>query len=426
MEGLILICIFVILLLINVPICFALGASSVAYILIYKNLPLAFITQALVAASDSFPLMAVPFFILAGDIMATAGISKRLVDFCKSLVGHITGGLGMVTIIACGIFAAISGSGPATVAAIGGIMIPEMIREGYDTRYSSALSAASGTLGPIIPPSISFIMYAIVSGQSITELFTAGFVPGFLMIMTLMSYNYYASKKYDFGQKTERVSTKDVLKTLNYAKGALIMPIIILGGIYAGIFTPTEASVVACVYGIIVGMFIYKDLTFIDLVNILKSSSLTAGTVLLLVGCATAFGQLLTFEQVPKTIADFMLGLTNNKYIMLLIINIFLFIVGMLMETLAAIIIFAPLLLGIVQPLGIDPVHFGVIMVVNLVIGMSTPPVGVNLFVASGIGKVKIEDLMRWTVPMIGALLVALLIVTYMPDLVLFLPNLLK
>lgn len=426
MEGLILIGIFVILLLINVPICYALGASSVAYILIFKNLPLAFITQALVAASDSFPLMAVPFFILAGDIMASAGISKRLVDFCKSLVGHITGGLGMVTIIACGIFAAISGSGPATVAAIGGIMIPEMIKEGYDTRYSSALSAASGTLGPIIPPSISFIMYAVVSGQSITKLFAAGFVPGFLMIISLMLYNYYTSKKYNFGQKVQRVSTKDIFKSFNYAKGALFMPIIILGGIYAGIFTPTEASVVACIYGIIVGMFIYKDLKFKDLFNILKSSSLTAGTVLLLVGCATAFGQLLTFEQVPKAISEFMLGLTNNKYVMLMIINIFLFIVGMLMETLAAIIIFAPLLLGIVLPLGIDPLHFGVIMVVNLVIGMCTPPVGVNLFVGAGLGKVKIEDLMRWALPMIGMLIISLLIVTYLPSLVLFLPNLLK
>lgn len=424
MDGLLIMMLFIGSLLVNIPVAISLGIAATGALLITHTLPLGFLTQAFYTASDSFPLLSVPFFILAGDIMAYGGISRRLVDFAGKLFAGVTGGLGMITVFACAIFAAISGSGPATVAAIGGIMIPAMVKDNYDKSFSCTLAAAGGTLGPIIPPSISFIIYGIVANVSITDLFIAGIVPGIMMCLALMIVVYYYAKKRNFGIVTQRVSFMELLKSFNNAKWALLVPAIILGGIYGGIFTPTEAAIVACDYGIIVGLFVYKEITIKDLPSIFARTALTSGTVLILVGCATAFGQLLTVEQVPTTIAETILGISSNKYVVLLIVNIFLFFVGMLMETLAAIIILAPLLLSIVTPLGVTPLHFGVIMVVNLVIGMCTPPVGVNLYVASGIANIKIEEMFKWLVPLIGALLFVLMIITYCPWIINFLPNL--
>lgn len=426
MNGLLIMVLFIGSLLINIPVAISLGIAATGALLITHTLPLGFLTQAFYTASDSFPLLAVPFFILAGDIMAYGGISRRLVDFAGKLFAGISGGLGIITVFACAIFAAISGSGPATVAAIGGIMIPAMVKDNYDKSFACTLAAVGGTLGPIIPPSISFIIYGIVANVSITDLFTAGILPGIMMCLALMIVVYYYAKKNNYGTVTQRVSLRELFRSFNDAKWALLVPVIILGGIYGGIFTPTEAAIVACDYGLIVGLFLYKEITIKDLPSILARTSLTSGTVLILVGCATAFGQLLTIEQVPTAIAKTILGISSNKYVVLFIINVFLFIVGMLMETLAAIIILAPLLLSIVTPLGVSPLHFGVIMVVNLVIGMVTPPVGVNLFVASGIGNIKIEEMFKWLAALIGALLVVLMMVTYSPWLVNLLPNLLS
>ena len=395
-------------------------------ILVFGVVPIDFVVQAFFSAGDSFPLLAVPFFILAGDIMMEGGISKRLVDFARTMIGHRTGGLGAITVFTCMIFAAISGSGPATVAAIGGIMIPAMIKDKYDKSYACSLAAASGALGPIIPPSISFVMYGIIASVSITELFMGGIVPGIMMAIALMILNFFSSKKNHYGVKHERASAKERWKSFNEAKWSLLVPVIILGGIYGGIFTPTESAVVACLYGIIVSLFVYKEIDIKTLGSIFAKSSLTSGTVLVLVGCATAFGRILTLEGIPTMLAESVLSITTNKYIILLLINIILFIVGMLMETLAAIVILAPLMLSVVEPLGVDPLHFGMIMVVNLVIGMCTPPVGVNIFVAARLGNTSIEKMMRKLIPMIGALLIVQLIITYVPIVSTFLPKLLS
>jgi len=425
-NGLLIFLLFAGALLLNIPIALSLGIATVGTILITGILPMEFFVQTLFNSTDSFPLLAVPFFVLAGDIMMEGGISTRLVNLSKAFIGNVTGSMGIITVVTSAIFASISGSGPATVAAVGGIMIPIMFEENYDHSFACGLAAASGALGPIIPPSICFVMYGIIAQVSITDLFMAGFIPGIFMAAALIIFAYIMSKKHKFGHVRKPATAKEKLRAVNDAKWAILVPIIILGGIYSGIFTPTEAAIVACDYGLIVGIFVYKELKLKNIVPILARTALTSGYVLILVGCATAFGRLLAIEQIPNAIADFIYSISTNKYVILLIINILLFIVGMFMDTLASIIILAPLLLNIVVPLGVDPLHFGLIMVMNLVIGMCTPPVGVNLFVASGLGGISVEQTMKWLLPMIGVLLIVLMIFTYSPGLSMFLPNLLR
>jgi C4-dicarboxylate transporter DctM subunit len=425
-NGLLIFLLFTGSLLLNIPIPISLGIATIGTILISGSLPLEFFVQALFNSSDSFPLLAVPFFVLAGDIMLEGGISKRLVNFSKALIGNVTGSMAIITVLTSAIFAAISGSGPATVAAVGGIMIPAMIAEKYDKSFACGLAAAAGALGPIIPPSICFVMYGIIAQVSITDLFMSGFVPGIVMAVVLIIFCYIVSKKNNFGQLRERTTTKEKLHAFNDAKWAILVPVIILGGIYSGVFTPTEAAIVACDYGLLVSIFIYKEIRLNNILSILARTTLTSGMVLILVGCATSFGRLLAIEQIPVAITAFIYSISTNKAIVLLIINIFLFFVGMFMDTLASIIILAPLLLNIVVPLGVKPLHFGIIMVMNLVIGMCTPPVGVNLFVASSLGGIPIEQTMKWLAPMIVVLLVVLMIFTYSPTLSTFLPNMLR
>ncbi len=408
MTGLIIIAIFIISLLLGIPIAYALGISALGTTIIMDIVPVSMMVQTLFTSGDSFPLLAVPFFILAGDIMMEGGISKRLVNFSSTMLSGKNGALGMITVVTCLIFASISGSGPATVAAIGGIMIPAMIKDNYDEDFACALTAASGSLGPIIPPSISFVMYGVIAQVSITDLFIAGIVPGLMMGIALLLFVYIIAKKRNYGEIKAKTSTKDKWKSLNEAKWSLMVPVIILGGIYGGIFTPTEAAIVACDYAIIIGVFVYKEIKFKDLYRIFSRTALTSGTVLVLVGTATFLGKIMAIEMIPAAISNGILGITSNKIIILLLVNLLLFITGMFIETLAAIIILTPLLLAIVQPLGISPLHFGIIMVVNLVIGMCTPPVGVNLFVASSIAGVKIERMFKWIVPLIGVLSIVL------------------
>lgn len=434
MDGLIIVGVFLVCLFLNVPVAISLGVASMVFLLFFSPLSVDLVVQSLFAGLDSFTLLAVPFFILAGDIMLVAGISDKLIKFCSALIGKVAGALGMVCVLASAIFAAISGSGPATVACIGGIVVPAMIREKYDRAFSATLASCAGALGPIIPPSLSFIVYGVVSGQSITSLFLAGVIPGLLMAALLMWYSNYAAKKYHFGtlpnksenEKTATEEKKGLWASFKDAFWALLVPGIILGGIYGGVFTPTEAAVVASDYALIIGLFVYKTIKLKDLPVIFTRTILTTGTCLILVACATAFGRLLTMARVPYAVADFMLSISSNVYVILLLINVFLFIVGMLMETLAAIIILTPILLPVVTKLGVDPLHFGVIIVVNLVIGMCTPPVGVNLFVGSRLANIRIEDMVRWLLPMVGLCLVALLLVTYIPAISMFLPNLVK
>lgn len=401
------------------PVAFALGAATCLTIVIFDMVPISLVAQKLVVAGDSFPLLAIPFFTLAGEIMAKGGISERLVSFGRSIFGSVTGAMGIVTVFCCAIFAAISGSGPATVAAIGGIMVPYMLQDKYDDAYASTLASVGGTLGPIIPPSVAMIMYGVATSTSITDLFLAGVMPGILIMLTLCLTTYFVSKKYGYGVgvKGEKVTVKNVGKKAWEAKWAILMPVIILGGIYTGAFTPTEAAVVACVYGLIIGMIVTRDLKFKELPAIIARTGLIIGKCVIMVGCAIAFGEVLTLMRVPTDLANWILGFTESKIVVLLLINILLLIVGMFFETLSAILILAPLLIQVVAPFGVDPVHFGLIIVTNLVIGQVTPPVGVNLFVGSSLVPVKVERMFKWLPLFLAVLIIDLMIITYVPSL---------
>ena len=411
--------IFFLCLIINIPIAFSLGVAVVGTILITSAAPMTLITQALVTSVDSFTLLAIPFFVLAGDIMATGGISQKLVNFGKSLFGNMAGSLGIITIFCCAVFAAISGSGPATVAAIGGILIPYMIRDGYERPFAATLAAVGGCLGPIIPPSISFIMFGVVAGVSITDLFLAGVVPGLLIAVTVIICSYIVSKRKGFGVKAvkERTSFKNVMRALNDAKWALLLPVIILGGIYGGIFSPTEASVVACVYGLIVSLFIHREMKFKDLGTTFGRTAMTVGSCLVLVTCAKAFGELLTLMQVPANVSNFISSVTDSSAVVLLLINILLLIVGCFMDPVSAILILAPLLIPIAKTYNINLIHFGTVMVINLIIGQVTPPVGINLFIGSKIAEVSLEKTFKWLPLFLGVLIIDLILITYIPSL---------
>lgn len=415
---------FVVFLILNLPIGIALGLASFTALLVGGSSTITYLAQSMIAATDSFPLMAVPFFILAGDLMGKGGISKRLLELANMIFGRFTGGLATVTVATCMFFAAISGSGPATVAAIGGIMIPAMMKEGYSKKFSAGIVSAAGSIGVIIPPSIPFVIYGISSGVSISEMFLAGIVPGILIGLSLIIKGYYDSKKAGYKGTARKYTIMEILKATWEAKWALLVPIIILGGIYGGAFTPTEAAAVAVIYGFIVGMFVYKDLKWADLFNVVKNSALTTATVMIIIGTSTAFGRVLTLEGIPTMIANSITSITDNPIIILLLINVLLIIVGTFMETLAAIIILTPILVPIVSSAGINLVHFGIVMVVNLAIGFITPPLGVNLFVACGISKASIEEVSMGALPFMFTMIIVLLVITFIPEISLFLPNL--
>jgi len=407
---------FALFLLLSVPVGIALGLSTLVTMVYSGSLPIPFLMKELVTAMDSFPIMAVPFFILAGEIMGKGGISERLFKFANSLVGNKTGGFAMATIITCMFFAAISGSGPATVAAIGGIMIPAMIKNGYDKRFATAVVAAAGSLGVIIPPSIPMVIYGVAGGASIGDMFIAGIIPGVLVGLGLLIWTYIYSRKHGYKGTDEPTSIIKIAKSFWEAKWALLIPVIILGGIYGGIFTPTEAAVIAVVYGLIAGKFLYGELKFKDLPKVFSDSALTTATVLIIVGSATAFGRLLTIEQIPSQIANGLLSVSENPIVIIMLITVLLLIVGCFMDTLAAIIILTPLLLPIATNIGYDPIHFGIIMVVNLAIGFITPPLGVNLFVGSGISGLSIEELSKAIIPFFVAMIITLLIIVFIPQ----------
>ncbi|WP_404322772.1 TRAP transporter large permease [Cytobacillus firmus] len=408
------------LFLINVPVAVALGLASMIVLMVQDNVPLMVIVQKMFTSTDSFTLMAVPFFILAGKLMESGGISKRLINFSSTLVGSLHGGLAMVSIVTCMFFAAISGSAAATTAAVGSILIPAMVKRGYDKSFSTAIQAAGGTIGVMIPPSVPLILFGVIAGASIGDLFIAGIIPGIFVGISLILVAYVISRKRDYG-KEEKSSIKEVASAFKSAILAILMPVIILGGIYGGVFTPTEGSVVAVVYGLFVGLLIYKEIKWKDLPEIFISSVITSSVILFIISCASIFGFLLTREQIPAQISEGMLGITSNAIMILIIINVILLIVGTFLETSAAIVIMAPILVPIASAAGMDLVHFGVIMVVNLAIGMITPPVGINLFVASNIAKIRLEHIVRAIMPFIIVLIIDVLILSFMPSISLFL-----
>ena len=406
----------------GMPIAFALGVSSVATLQFGSDLPLKLVAQRLFAGTDSFPLMAIPFFMLAGGLMETGGISKRLVDFAHSLVGFVYGGLGMVAVVAAMFFAGISGAAAADTAAVGAVSIPAMIRKGYERGFAAAVQAAGGTIGVIIPPSIPMIIFGVVGGVSIGKMFLGGFIPGILIGGALMVLSYFQAKKRGY-ERDHFQGFKVMVRTFFSAFWALLMPGIILGGILGGVFTPTEAAVVAAVYGLIAGMFIYKELKIKDLPGIFARAAVSTSTVMLLIATANIFGWILTAERVPQNVAAYLVTLTNSPTVLYTLILACLLIVGTFMETSASLIILTPVFLPVVQKFGIDPVHFGVVMVAALAIGMLTPPLGICLFISCNIAEIQLSEIIKYVTPFLVVMIACLLLITYVPDMVMMVPN---
>lgn len=408
------------LLVLNVPLAICIAFAGVIAIILVGDIPTFVGVQRLFTGMDSFPLMAIPFFLLAGKIMEKGGISKRLIGLAGSVVGSMTGGLAMVTILACMFFAAISGSAPATVVAIGSIMVPAMLKAGYDKGFSIALVAVAGTIGVMIPPSIPFILYGITANVSIGDLFIAGIVPGILVGVSLMVYAYIVSRMrgYKGGEKT---SIKRFIASFKSSVWGLLMPIIILGGIYGGIFTPTESGAIACVYGLFISYFVYKDAKLSDLKPIFVEAGVISSMVLLIIGAANIMSWILSTDQIPQKVAEFVSNYATSAIVLLLIINIILLIVGTFLELSAAIIILLPILLPLLIGFDINLIHFGVIMVVNLAIGLLTPPLGVNLFVAKSLGDVSINLLIKKVAPFLLIVIFDLFLLTYLPQISLIL-----
>ena len=411
---------FAVLLVLGVPVGIALGVASMLAILSLPFLNMEFLVQGLVSGLNSFPLLAVVLFTLAGNLMSQGGLSKRLLYMAEVFIGRITGGLGVVTIVACMFFASISGTGSATVAAIGLIMIPSMVKHGYSRGFATSVVATSGGIGAIIPPSVVMIVYAITADVSVIDMFIAGIVPGIVVGLVLIVYCVLQSYRCGYQGSGRQYTGAEKWRAVKDARWALLAPVIILGGIYTGIVTPTESAAIGVAYGLFFGLFVYKELAFRQLFDIVLESSLRVGAVLIIMGTAVAFARILTLERIPTEIASFILSISDNAVIIMLAINLLLLIVGTFMETLEAIVILTPILLPIATAIGVSPIHFGIIMVVNLAIGFVTPPLGANLFMASQIGKIKIELLSRAIIGWIGAMIVALLLITFIPSISLF------
>jgi len=413
--------VFFIALFFGVPIAFALGLASLVY-LVAADIPLVIIPLKMYSGIDVFVLLSIPGFILAGNIMNNSGMTDRIIKFSNNLVGHIRGGLGLANIGASMIFAGISGTAVADTASIGSIMIPAMKKEGYEADFSCAVTASSSTIGPIIPPSLPMIIAGSLTGLSIGKLFLAGAVPGLLLAFGLMGVSYYLSAKKKHPKK-DPVGIKRIGKGFIDAFWSILMTFLILFGIVGGVFTPTEASIVAVLYAVFIGLFIYKELKISKLPSIILDSAITTGSLMVLVGLANLFGWILVSEQIPQVIANSLLSITTNKYVLLILINILLIFVGTFMETIAALLILFPILLKVAVGVGVDPTQFTVIAVLNLIIGLNTPPVGICLFVASSIGKVSIAKVTKAGLPFLIISLIVLLLVTYIPQISLFLPE---
>ena len=430
---------FFLLMLLGAPISVGLGVSALSAMWYLGDNPIKMV-QIAFSSVGAFPLMALPAFILAGALMEAAGISRRLITVAESLAGPFTGGISAATVVACLFFGAISGSGPATTAAVGMLMIPAMVRAGYAKGYGAAVTAASGGLGIVIPPSIPMVIFGISAmgmqppveaveqfgafqTVSISKLFIAGFLPGFLMAFGLLVMNWLRCRAAGYRGGGEPLSAGRILEACRKGFWSLMAPVVILGGIYAGLFTPTEAAIVAIAYTLIVGIFIYREIRLTEVMRALEATTWLTGRVLLVLFTATIFGRILVENQIPAHIADAMLGLTQNIAVIWALIIVFLLFVGMFMETLAAIMILVPVMLPVAYSVGIDPIHFGIVMICTLSVGFQTPPLGENLFIASGISKVSIEEISLRALPFAAASTVMIAVIAAFPEIALWLPR---
>ena len=417
---------FLFLLAVGTPIAFCIGISALAGLIQLGDIPLLLIPHMMFEGTDSFPLLAVPFFVLAGALMNAGGITRRLVNFANLLVGHVRSGLALVNVVASMFFAGVTGAAVADTSAIGSVMIPAMNEEGYDLDFSAAITAASSTVGPIIPPSIPMIIYGVSAEQSIGALFLAGIIPGLLIGLALMGVAYFSNghPQSRSGPRREGTNWRSLLVGIKDGLLALFMPAFILGGILAGIFTPTEAAAVSVLYAFFVGRFVYNELSYRQLPSLMQESLVVTAVIMFIIANAALFGWLVAALQLPLKIVSLLTAGIHSPWVILLLINVFLLLVGTVMETTASLIILTPVLLPLAKQIGLDPLHFGAIMVLNLVIGLTTPPLGVCLFVSSGIAGISLERISRAMIPFLLAALVVLLLVTYIPSLSMWIPQL--
>ncbi|EKN67812.1 TRAP transporter large permease [Schinkia azotoformans] len=418
--------IFIILLLLQVPISFVLGITTILYIIVSDNMGLlATAPQRLYSSLENYGLLAIPLFMLAGELMNSGGITSRLISFSKTLVGHFRGGLAYVNVISNMLLASIIGSATAQIAMMSRIMVPSMEKEGYSREFSASTTAAAGLLGPIIPPSMLFIIYGVSSGASIGTMFLAGIMPGIILGLSFIVLIALTGMKQKWATH-ERASFLEIFNSFVKVIPALLVPGVIIIGILSGVFTPTESAAIACIIALIVGFFFYRELKIKDLPTIMINTAMTTATITLLIAMANLFGWMLSFEKIPQAIANWMVSLSENPLVFLLIVNLFLLLVGMFMDGIAALIILVPIFAPLLINYGIDPIHFGVIICINLTIGLLTPPVGAGLYIASSLADVKLETLTRAIWPFLVASFAALLIITYWPSMVMWIPTVLQ
>lgn len=422
-QGLILLAAFVVLLVMNVPIVFCIGISTFLAVISLGTVPTDIVAERIANGISSFPLLAIPFFILSGILMGEGGMARRLIAFAGSLVGWCTGGLGFVNTLTCMMFGSISGSAAAAVSSVGGFMIPEMNKQGYDRAFNVAVTSTAATTGLLIPPSNIMIVYAVVAGNvSVAAMFMAGVLPGIAVGLALMAVCYIISRMRGYG-RSEAADLKKIITTFLHALPSLLLVLIVMGGILGGVFSATEASAISVAYAFILAVVCYREVRLGDIPRILLETGKTTAVVMLLIGCSQAMSWVLASENIPQSISQSLLSLSNNKFVILMIINFVLLVVGTFMDMTPAVLIFTPIFLPVMMALKMNPVHFGIIMVANLCIGLCTPPVGTCLFIGCGIGRTRIAEVLPSMLPFFAAMIVSLMLITYWPALSLWLPG---